>query len=180
MPLISTSVKRSLLFCTLLIWACRKEMPSTPPSLSQQAETVVVEWDAGWFFTYATPEGRFETAYEAEKVPEVSRGVARAQNPDNKAASEAPRKNGAASTMDDIGRLAPRAIATEIVPGPVVKGIVRGKNATAEAPSAPSACRCFMASMRSGSERRFQARVATNKPPAMRSAAKLTPKNPRM
>ena len=73
--------------------------------------------------------------------------------------------------------MAPRAMATEMVPGPVVKGMVRGKKATSSSPAAPSACSCLRASMRSGAESSAQARVATTRPPAMRSAARLTPKN---
>lgn len=58
------------------------------------------------------------------------------------AAPEAPAKNGRSSAVVD-GRLALSAMATEIVPGPVVKGIVSGKKATSQA-GACGRCRVLL------------------------------------
>ncbi len=73
----------------LLALACRKETPSSPPVLPAPSAPVTVEKDGNWLFTYATPEGRFETADKADDVPAVSRAVVRAQSPDNKSLREA-------------------------------------------------------------------------------------------
>ena len=65
--------------------ACRKREPELPPAASKAAEASVdVDKAGGWLYTYATPEGRFETTDDVDKVPEVARGVVRVQNPESK------------------------------------------------------------------------------------------------
>ena len=77
-----------LILLVLIFSACRKEVPSGPPSGSNQAGSMLVENNASWLFTYATPDGQFETTDKAEQVPELSRGVVRAQSPGTAPASE--------------------------------------------------------------------------------------------
>src|SRR5688572_6391375 len=85
---IAHSERWLLLLVVFAVWACRKEVPSAPPGGSKQAGPVVVENSGNWLFTYATPDGKFETTDKAEQVPDVSRGVVRAQSPGNSAAGQ--------------------------------------------------------------------------------------------
>lgn len=79
----------------LILWGCRKDAPETPPVAATDAKLEVVR-EAGWLFTYATPEGKFETAAAAEDVPPGSRAIVRAQNPEK----EGPRVEGQVWAVD--------------------------------------------------------------------------------
>ena len=74
-------------------------------------------------------------------------------------------------------------MATEMLPGPTVNGMVSGKNAVEDAvedksgAGARRAWSCFLASLASGACSSPQARTATTRPPAMRSAPIVMPKN---
>ena len=69
-------------------------------------------------------------------------------------------------------------MATEMVPGPVVSGMVSGKNASSLVPRAVDACSCLRPSFCSGADSISQALTATTSPPATLSALKETPKKP--
>ena len=89
------------------------------------------------------------------------------------AAAVMPAKNQNASGKAD-GWAEPSATATEMVPGPVVIGMVSGNNAMSSSISGGDP-----RSRLSGLFRRLQALMATTSPPATRSAAKVMPKNAR-
>lgn len=83
-------IRLRFVFCVAMaaLASCRKQTPDAPPA-PPAAASLEVEKTGKWLYTYATPEGRFETADAAEVVPEVSRGVVRAQNPEANAAADA-------------------------------------------------------------------------------------------
>ncbi len=63
--------------------ACKKEAPAVPPPAptAAVAQTATITPDAGWLFTYATPEGGFETTGDPAAIPAGARAVVRAVNP---------------------------------------------------------------------------------------------------